>query len=412
MARKKNLSLPKEASNQLHRNIEAHPSWSCKDLVEHRPALYGGNYKKATQNRHNYLTTQKKKDPTKYYRSFAAIGAAATAPSSAKKKKKVGDDCDSSDSEILGSVLNYEDSDGTSSSEERILAPVDQSFRRRSARVKAGSVKTGSGTPLKSPPPKTVTIEVPSTPKSTTSFPAGLLSPLSARSNMSTVAGHDGPLQTGRIKFKNLVQASEYADETVMTQFDLPEDYPGGLFVQKIDDITISAHELGTKLKVMLPFFVDLRDFEYLSCFIVLGGTALMITLNTLPTYLLKEHASVLGTEKARCKRTEDKTAETITAILADDSRYLKKILLMMPEGFGLSADFSENIPRHDVKVHAKIREKTSSFVAGSGRRAVQQVYFNLYWQLRIVKENRQLMASFQDDDVGLDSAFEGMSTS
>ncbi|CAB9530895.1 hypothetical protein SEMRO_3100_G343740.1 [Seminavis robusta] len=226
----------------------------------------------------------------------------------------------------------------------------------------------------------------------------------------TTVAGHNGPLQTGKIKFRDLDAASDFADEVVVAQWDLPEDYPGGLFVQRIDDIKISAHELASKMKITVPFFVDLRDFASLSCFVVLEGSALLITLTALPTYMMTEHADLLAKEKVRCTRTEEKTAEAMTSIKEDESHYLKRILIVMPPGLGVSADFTENMPRYDVKVHAKVREKTSTFTTGATRRQVQQVFFNLYWQVRLVQENRQLIAALQGDDHGIDSAFEGMS--
>ncbi|CAB9510564.1 hypothetical protein SEMRO_442_G143830.1 [Seminavis robusta] len=142
-----NIALTKEASDQVHRDIEAFPAWSCKNLIAHRPELYGGKYKKATQNRHSYLLLQKKKNPGLYYTNLSKIGATGAANTRQNEE------------EFLGSVAGDDD---TSSEERELLAPNDQSFRNRPG--------TRSGAPLKSPPPKEI---LQSPPPKEINIPAG-----------------------------------------------------------------------------------------------------------------------------------------------------------------------------------------------------------------------------------------------
>ncbi|CAB9512024.1 unknown protein [Seminavis robusta] len=407
--------LSKLAKQQIQLDLEAHSSFKPGQIVALREGLYGGKYKRAAQNRINYLIGLKKTNPVKYFQALAAAQVFCATATNIGNQEDLPSDDESTLATVKGDGLLL----ASDSEDDDLLEPVDQTYRTRSAsKTKETPKKKPAKTKetpkskgkkaekLTSPPFSSININTPS--KSRTTAPKVLFSPLSSPiSTMSTVATHDGPLQSNLIRFATIEEASEFADDVINVEFDLPEDNAHGLFIQKVDDVRVSPTELITKLKVLVPTFIDLRDFSNTSCFIVCGGSGLMITLPTLPHYILHEHGDLLGQEKVKCQRTIDKTAEMMTSIIGDRTRSQKKLLLLMPEGLGLSADFTENIRRTDVKVHGKLREKTS--VYNVANRSIKQLFYSLYWQLRIVNESRQLMAQIDDDQMGIESAFEGM---
>ena len=116
--------------------------------------------------------------------------------------------------------------------------------------------------------------------------------------------------------FSTIEEAIEYADEVIdLADFHeneedrKPEDNNVGLFIQKISKVeSADGKEAITKLKVVVPDIVDLRDVKRWTGVIVCGGRGFLIFKPRLPYFYVFDHCEVLALEAVQCQETTKKT--------------------------------------------------------------------------------------------------------
>jgi hypothetical protein len=117
------------------------------------------------------------------------------------------------------------------------------------------------------------------------------------------------------------------ADEVIHIDLDFPERH-GGFFVHVVSNVkTTTGSELIDKLKIMLPHVTDIRDFKDIEGHVVLNGRAFLVSMPTLPYFLLDDYEDLWELEKTPCPRTEETHAIAVNQI-RKTARQMKSILL------------------------------------------------------------------------------------
>lgn len=79
----------------LLRDIEAHPSLTCRELCNQRPEVYGtasSSTRRAVQNKFAYLKELKKSRPDRYWKQYARVSATAISSNSQDQEEELDQD--------------------------------------------------------------------------------------------------------------------------------------------------------------------------------------------------------------------------------------------------------------------------------------------------------------------------------
>lgn len=214
--------------------------------------------------------------------------------------------------------------------------------------------------------------------------------------------------------FSLVVSFHSSADTTIYINPDFPEKN-GEFFVHRVSDVKASTgNELIDLLKITLPHLIDLRDLKNWSGHVVLDGQGFLVTMPSVPHFLLHDHEVLFENEKTRCPRTEEAHAVVVNDILAKPAHQVKRVLLLFPKGMTCSADLSAtSASSTDQKVKMVLRQATikSQEKFGKGMKSLAQVFYPSSWVLRILDDNRRLLKRDKNlgEDDDLESAFAGM---
>ena len=360
------LPLQPKVARQLLRDCSKYPSLGCKPFLSRRKE-YCGVYYKAARNRYYYC---KRLSRTELSAALDRIG----------RKDELPTFCSDSDEEE--EETRAEETTAEQPTPDTPVSSSPVSFL--SARLAA--VRIQPGTP-----------QTPAVAPRTTAF----------SSPAFTMASPE--MKAGGTMFTCLEDAIEFADDVVDVDFEYPERNNQGLYICQIDKVE-TPKELITKLRVLIPDIVDLRDFKSIKGLIVCGGSAFLIFRPSLPFALLNGIDDFFSIEKNPCTRTQQDMKATMTNIRGDKARQFRSILLVFPNDVSLTSDWTDNIPRVDKKskLNLRIVQLKKHKIDDKGKQAVQYFY-PAYWEMRMVIGNRRdVFEGEEEDDDDLAAAMEG----
>lgn len=219
-------------------------------------------------------------------------------------------------------------------------------------------------------------------------------------------------IKSGGNVFKTLEEAIEAADEVIDVDFDFPERNNQGLFIAKTDKVKTNK-ELISKLRILIPDIIDLRDCRNVKGMIVCGGRAFFVVRPNLPFFLVNKTRSMFDVEEDPCERTCDDMKSTMNKIKKDDSRSLRSMLVVFASDISLTPDFTDTIPRKDKKCKLWLRivdtQAQEKLEPGESSKSARQCFHPCHWEARIlVGERVDELTSDEESDDNIAAAMKG----
>ena len=199
-----------------------------------------------------------------------------------------------------------------------------------------------------------------------------------------------------------------WVDDVFVIDFDQPEDNPFGFFYQLIEQAKSKDKTVRfSKVKLNYYGIQDLRDFTFFRGSIVLGGRAVLFYYKNTPYYAIHEYAQLLALENHQCDATNEDTAVYMNAFGGDEDAQVRSLLLIMPKGILVNAEFQNTIPQFDQRLKMSLREHVNTVTMG--KKSVTQHFFPGFYQMMVVGTQEKLVNKAKKAVDSLESAFEGM---
>ncbi|CAB9525587.1 unknown protein [Seminavis robusta] len=397
--------LDGKTKRKLLRDIEAHPEYSCEEVVK-LDTKYQGDLLQAVRNRFHYLKRLKKENPKKYWKLFGEAN------------------------EIGKNELDLDPEDDSPS---KLVATWGSKPNTRSSSSNKATTKTPppEQEPIieeeetQSPAPQPLPEEVPS---SSWSFSTPIkrkktvnkMAPKKGTPSKLFHSPHSGFKQAAAVQreniFKNKSEAMDAVDETIDVDLHYPEENGSEFLVHRVDECLSITDQTGTvvadKIRITLKCLVDLRDYDNYTGNIVLNGKGFLVTGPKVPHFLLHNHEGLSDLEQTPCERTKNKLATFANAVLGDPTRLVQTVLFLMPEEVIISTDFVNAvppIPTHDQKAKLRLREYPLETEVGLAKAKMNQMFYPGWWEVRVVPATAPQHLRVNDEaNDGIETAFQG----
>ena len=202
-------------------------------------------------------------------------------------------------------------------------------------------------------------------------------------------------------------------DDTYHIDVENPEANGYGYWVQYTEGCS-NGKFLYDKIKLTLTRGVgDLRDIPLHTCTIVLNGRALLLSMPSVPHYMLYDLDKLYQVEKSPCTKTQQDHKVHANRIIKDPARQTYTVLFVLPEEMAFTTDFSNNDaapPNVDKKIRITMREVKHANTSKGGA-VINQIFFPGHWELRVISHaaNARELELEQVDEDDFVSYFGGM---
>ena len=312
-------------------DAEKNPKYQQFKRIKRLNIPYYSIEQEAFRNRFNHLKRIKKNSERslEYYRLCAA---AQTLVDSKKKtedpyyspldsKLPLSSDDDDADNEDAPDDMNQEDSDDSEATTLPIKQPETKSRKPRSKNNKMSGLSTsgnsrGSG---------------------------GTRNTVGTRSSMGSPGGKARPLK----QFETLEDAIDFVGHKNVIHVDWtrPEEHMAPIFFLHLATNCLNESKTAhfDQIRIWLPTIFDLRDLSCITGKNVVGGAAFLVSLPSVPWFMLKDHNLLHDdTKRSYCERTKLDHAEVANKIVEDEERCVTYYIFIMPEDTLCNADLEK----------------------------------------------------------------------
>jgi hypothetical protein len=215
----------------------------------------------------------------------------------------------------------------------------------------------------------------------------------------------------------------------IIADLEHPENNGGELYVVDAPDETTPNGEEQIDLMKIAMVIPDLQDYKdkKLTGHVILGGRAFLVSLPSVPAWMVNKMDALLGKERGYNKIDGfDQGMKKMTAMMGSEheakTRKVRHILLVFPEDVVISANMKDHAPPADTcaihKAGLRIRSINPTTVEGvkiqdDDRAKVQNHYIG-HWILRVVSRKQTWLVAQRpvrsvDEDDDLAQSFGGM---
>ena len=214
---------------------------------------------------------------------------------------------------------------------------------------------------------------------------------------MGSPGGKARPLK----QFETLQDAIDFVGHKNVIHVDWtrPEEHMAPIFFLHLATNCLNESKTAhfDRIRIWLPTIFDLRDLSRITGKNVVGGAAFLVSLPSVPWFMLKDHKLLHDdTKRSYCERTKLDHAEVANDIADDEERCVTYYLFIMPEDTLCNANLEKWLPPNsDQRVRIKLKQDhryRTVVTVGNSKTTEDQAFSPGYFDLRVTEEKERVV--------------------
>ena len=247
------------------------------------------------------------------------------------------------------------------------------------------------------PPAKIITPKAPKKEKMSGSTGGQSRASTGTRNSMGSPSGKPRQLR----QFETLQDAIDWVGTKNVLEVDWtrPESHNAPLFLLTLNTNRLNQNKTAQfdKIRIVISSIFDLRDLQRIGGKIIVGGAAFLVSLPSVPTFLLEDHKKMHDSTKSNyCERTKLDHGQAANDILKEEERRVTYYLFVFPEDTLCNANLEKWLPPNNdqrIRISLKPDFAFDTIVKIGNSETTEHQHFNPgYFDLRVCDEEEKVV--------------------